>query len=113
MRVTYLENEDGNILISTTRHDFVSDGEAFIDGGQEGYFRYSEVSGYKLKESSATSMFQFLRQHLKWGSLREEDEVIYTPIKDLSTSHIKNILKNMRNINPLYKEVLKLELNGR
>lgn len=113
MKAVYLENEYGNILISTTRHDYVSDGDAFIDGGQGRYFRYNESNGYKLKESSVESMFEFLRSHLRWGSLREEDEVIYTPIKDLSASHIKNILKNVSNINPLYKEVLKLELNGR
>ena len=113
MKITYLENEFGNILISTTRRDYVSDGSAFIDGGQGGYFRYNESNGYKLKESSVETMFQLLRSHLSWGSVREEDEVIYTQIKDLETSHIKNILKNVSNINPLYKEVLKLEINER
>ena len=106
MKITYLENKEGNILISTTRHDYVSDGSAFIDGGQGGYFRYNESNGYKLKESSVESMFQFLRSYLRWGSIREEDEVIYTPIKDLSTSHIKNILKNVSSIAPLYKDIL-------
>ncbi len=109
-KVTYIK--------SAHRHDFVSyefagGGMTFTDGGNS----YIRRGGTEIKrENVAVDDFSLedisniddIRGKLLWGSrgVNGDEELTYSPIKNLTIDHLRAILDNVENIAPLHKNVI-------
>lgn len=115
-----IQTPDGTIIHSKTTHDFVchkdANGKTYcIDGGLD----YCKISG-DLKDIKNLCVYddgkwETRRRYLHWGKNYDENNIPlpqteWVPIKDLKTSHIKNILKNVKKIDSIYLETFKQEL---
>ena len=100
-------------LVSRYRHDCVecSCGESFVDGGRV-YLRRSEG----LIDTSATTEDNILtiRERFEWGTRGKSglEDLEYIKLENLSDSHIRNIIKNVR-LSIEIKEVFEQELKFR
>lgn len=119
-----IKTPDGTILMSMHRHDCkvytdkISGEEYMVDGGVD-YLRRS-VNKIPYEELSVYDDYthKTRRQHMFWGKNFDKDgnqlpKTQYTPIKDMSSSHILAILTNIKGISPLYKETFENELKYR
>lgn len=114
-------------LKSEDRHDFkaykFADGSMiFIDGGKEYYRRGGNIGPSKSKNIKVEDFclddfdsFQKIRVRLLWGTRGKKGNkpLTYVLLKDCSTAHLKSILKNVLNINPLHKKVVESFLASR
>lgn len=124
-RVLYnaIKTPDGTILESHSTHDFVQytdkNGNYYaVDGGKSYLKRMYDVSDYKELGVVDNGRHATRRKYLKWGSNYDKNmnrlpETIWKPIKDLSATHIKNIIKKLYCTDPFYLEVFKKELKYR
>lgn len=55
------------------------------------------------------------REYLYWGSygVNGDEPLKHTLIKDMHSDHIRAVLANVKNLDPLYKETMENELNHR
>lgn len=119
MEVRYLYNkETGEILMSFHSRHFVQKGDAFVDGGQDGFFRFSDNDGFSLKRVNLEEIMFHVRENMEWGVTRDKEgnlleQVEYKKIKDLDSNHIQAILLTQKHISKFTREVLKLELKNR
>lgn len=102
MKINYVEHKDGTKLFSFYRHDYKKYGEGedyiMIDGG----FDYTKFSG-KLKSDEIKKLIPFIREQFTWGKNYNKNNVRlkktnYILLKDLTTSHIINILIYFTNL---------------
>ena len=108
MKINYVEHKDRTKLFSFSRHDFKQYGGdndyVMIDGG----FDYTRYSG-ELKLVEIEEVIQYIREEFIWGKNFDENNVQllkteYIKLKDLTTSHIINILIYFTNkLKPEYK----------
>jgi len=98
MKIKYLDCDRKTKLFSFHRHDYKEitiDGISYmIDGGFD-YIR-SSLTGI-IKEDNVSDLIADIRTQFKWGSNYTEtgelrDETVYLYLKDMTTSHILNIL---------------------
>lgn len=106
------------MLMSFHQRHFVQKGDAFVDGGQDGFIRFSDVGGFELKRGKLEDVMSYVRENMTWGVSSDKQgnllpEVIYKKIKDLDTDHIQAILLTQKRISKFTKEVLRLELENR
>lgn len=95
MKINYVENSIGK-LFSFHRHDYKTSGIEkdfiMIDGG----FDYTRFTG-DLKSGEIKELIQDIREQFTWGKNFDEnnkqlEKTEYILLKDLTTSHIVNIL---------------------
>lgn len=120
MKIKVLHNEqEKRVLVSLNRYDYVSsDDGVFIDGGQDGYVRYSLKEGWEFKVIDTSEIHQELCEFFKWGANYDKNgnllpETKFRPICQLETDHIENILKTQKQINKFLKTVMEQELKNR
>lgn len=130
MKLIYnaIQTPDGTILESVHRHDFKThldkNGyEYIIDGGLD-YVRYGSNCPKKENMDNLEAIFlteydnglhEKRRKYLKWGKNYDKDmnllpKTEWVVIKDLEDSHLEAILRNVKSISPLYKQVLEDEI---
>jgi hypothetical protein len=119
-----IRTPDGTILESTNRHDYKvyvdKNGlEYMVDGGHD-YLRRNIYEDYPYEELSIEDNgdSELRRNYLRWGRNYDEnmhplEKTEWILIKDLSTDHIKAILKNVKSTDTIYKETLEYELRKR
>lgn len=109
-----LKNE---ILISKHVHDYVEskDGNIAIDGGNE-YCRRIGCTGDKVEELSfgVDSPIEVKADRILWGSYGKsgKEPLQYVLLKECSTSHLKNIIKNCK-ISEELKNIINYILENR
>lgn len=110
--------KDGTILISKHKYDFVShidsNGEfSFVDGGTSGYIRHSgnmeSICVY------TNDPHELIRESFGWISygINGDEPAQYNLLKDLSSEHIKAILKTQKHLPEYMKKVFSNELTYR
>ena len=110
---------DGTILISESRHDYVShedtrSGEYYmVDGGND-YLRRSvnNVQAYDISKYYVEGDHEHNRQFFSWGTYGPpEDPAPYhkVPLMHLSSAHIENILETQSHIPPWIRQLFKDE----
>lgn len=126
---------DNEILISIHVHDYqskiVKEHEFMIDGGLE-YYRYGfpymgkrnqvelinkNICQFEILFLDETSSFDDIVKKLVWGVQLNSKGAVH-PIKwkkitNLSTAHLKNILKNVKIINTIHRLAINTELQRR
>ncbi len=108
MNITYVENKDGTKLFSFHRHDYKdytskNGSYMMIDGGFD-YTRYSCDEHQKeswLSESKITDVISDIREQFSWGKNYNKDgtrteKTEWILLKDLTTDHIKGIIKHIK-----------------
>lgn len=124
----YVPSQD-KFYLSFFRHDFVSfkttDGEHFIDGGcsladGDYYFRASfnaknppkDIVPYYINEEAA---FEEVKQKLLWGTRGKDGkgELEHKLVIDLTSDHLKAILKTQKGISDIHRKVIKSILQDR
>lgn len=119
MKITLLHNKKaGKVLASVSLHDFVSEDGVMIDGGQDGYVRYTLKEGWEFKQVDTSEVHKELSKFFKWGKNFDKNGVKlkqtqFIPISELASDHIEKILKTQLNINKFYKTVMEKELDLR
>lgn len=111
-------NQCNTVIESYYTHDYkkCECGKCRVDGGHS----YLRRIGSGFTDMSVHDNGDHLtrRLNLRWGrNTNKQGELLnqteWIRIQDLSTSHIENILKNVSNINSLYREVFENELKFR
>ncbi len=79
-------------------------------GGRLGF-----TSNYKEIHIGDNGSFLLRREHLCWSSVLNKlnkfrKKPINISIKNLTTSHIRNILETQRSMNPIYRDTMEKEL---
>lgn len=98
MKINYVEHKDGTKLFSFYRHDFQTYGEGEDLVGIDGGFDYQRIIGTTTsKQGEIKELIQDIREQFTWGKNFDENNVQlekteYIKLKDLTTSHIVNIL---------------------
>lgn len=115
-----IQTPDGTILHSKHRHDFVchidANGKKYcIDGGLDYRRIVGDTNDIKDMCVYDDGKWETRRKYLCWERKYDENmnqlpETEWIPIKDLKTSHIKNILKNVKEIPSIYLTTFKQEL---
>ena len=114
-----LRTPDGTILESKSRHDYKehvdSNGKTYmVDGGID-YIRRS-AHGDEIDMSLYDDQTHDVQaQVLTWGTygINGDQPLRWIPIADMETDHIKAVLENVKNIQPVYKTVMLNELRIR
>ena len=85
-------------IVSHHQHDYVTCGcenKAMVDGGTV-YDRYGAADLSKILKTTliTTDPFDLIREHMSWGSYgkKGKDKLRFIILKDMSDSHIKNVL---------------------
>lgn len=126
MRIIYnaIKTPDGTILESVHEHDFKvykdkNGYEYSINGGLD-YIQY--ISNCPKKELEAKLITEYdngthekRRKFLKWGSNYDKDKNLlpkteWRAIKDLDDEHLETILREVKSIDPLYKQTIEDEI---
>ena len=115
-----LRTPDGTIIQSRSRHDYVTHTDAngkvyVVDGGLD-YQRRSNHGDEQDCSVYDTGDHLVRREALTWGSygLRRDQPLTLTTIADMSTDHIKAVIRNCSSyMNLLIKEVMVAELDHR
>lgn len=121
--INAIQTPDGTILRSEYAYDYKTyvdknGSEYMVDGGLK-YLRRSGPKDYKELSKYYTDLTHHeLIEELKWGQNYDENmkrlkKTKWIKIKDMSTSHIKNILDGNYCNNPMYLKVFKDELESR
>jgi hypothetical protein len=106
-------------LISTHVHDYKTTklpngNHVAVDGGND-YFRRgykTKHDGYEEFNLDDESPFELVCERLLWGRRGKDGKqpLTYKPLAECSKAHLKAILKNVPNINPLHKKVIEFLL---
>lgn len=110
-----IKSEDGTILWSKYAHDFVEHTDKIsgktisLDGGRS-YQRVGYEEGAKYEDCSVylDDDYELVREFFLWGTYGKtgKDEFKLVALRDLETSHIKNILLDCWNIKDTYVDDL-------
>ena len=108
-----MQTPDGTEIVSRTRHDYVTyedeNGETYMVDGGTAYLRRS------INEEEATDTTVMLhhghdmvREAFQWGTRGEEgdEEVTYLLLKDMTESHMRNIINDGYNVAALMQAEL-------
>jgi ribosomal protein L32 len=104
--------ECGEIIQSTSRHDFVKcqcPNNAMTDGGLE-YHRYgaADMSKIEILSIHRSEPFESIKKKLLWGTYGKKggQPLKYVLLNDCESDHLHAILKNVHGINPLHETVI-------
>lgn len=100
IKITYLPLPNGERLVSWHRHDYkvvdLKEGHFMIDGGQDGYYRFSVPTGSTIKPVSEKleDVFDWVREEFTWTSIVDANKKrlikpVTKKLKELDTDHIK------------------------
>lgn len=114
MKIHYLDCDGKKKLFSFHRHDYKSwedENKLYIlDGG----FDYIKTSHHgTIVYSDIQDVIEDIREQFEWGQNEDGkgnyiEKTIYRLLKDISDSHLKNLIKYVKR-NPVYKEIFKAE----
>lgn len=113
------QTPDGTVLHSKYRHDYIyhkdKNGQTYIVDGGNDYIRTSVNDSASMKDLCVYSdgTFELEREWVLWGRNYDKDmkrlpKTEWTPIKDLDTDHIYEILK--LNIPDSYRRLMEEEI---
>lgn len=120
MHILYnqLTTPDGTILVSSSRHDYVSHTDAngkyyFLDGGTS-YIRASTHSDQKILTITTDTDHPTLRKYVTWGTYGKSgnEPLRRVTIANLSTNHVKAIIDYLPK-GHIFLPILKTELEYR
>ncbi len=113
-----MRTPDGTIIYSRYRHDYVThkdkNGKTYmLDGGLD-YIRCSGNGDEELLTLYTSNKHSKIRKYLQWGTYNRNynNDIEFVSIKDLSASHIINILNDGYG-NAGYRQVMREELDWR
>jgi hypothetical protein len=111
---------DGKELRSYHRHDYVvyfdkNNNYYSVDGGMDYLKRGYDKKNYIENSVYSDGTFELERKYICWGvnytkDMKKLPKTRWTPIKDLDTDHIYNILQNIKNIDEYYIQLLSEEI---
>ncbi len=110
---------NGVILSSTHVHDYQEHNGIMVDGGLEylrrGYPADSNPEHYDWLDVSTDTPFEIIKERLIWGTTGKDrtDKFKWVKLIDCETGHLHAILKNIKRINKLHKDVIKSILRDR
>ena len=115
-----IRTPDGTVLESRTRHDYVEytdtvSGNLYIVDGGLDYIRRSVNGDEEVLVLDETAPHTLLRELVTWGTFGSNgtDKLRYVPIKDMTNSHIENVLKDCPYAYPQILNLLREELEYR
>lgn len=96
--VSRIKTPDGTILTSKHVHDYVCHDDVIskehymLDGGSE--YQRTSLNLVKARDVSVytDSPFEEIREHLCRGTLDENGNLIWIPLKDMTTQHLFNCI---------------------
>jgi hypothetical protein len=115
-----IKTPDGTILVSKHRHDYNcytdKNGQEYcVDGGFEYLRRSYSINDYEDVSVYNTDNIEKIREVFSWGTYGKlgNEPLRYILLKDMETSHIENILSNLKNLQPHIKDIFERELKYR
>jgi len=114
-----LKTPDGTIIESTYRHDYVTHNDAngkqyMVDGGLD-YLRRSAHGDEVDMSIESSDNHEHNRVHFKWGTYGKDGKGPFQrkALSDLTTNHIKAILKTQPQISDEIRSFFEAELKHR
>jgi len=114
-----MRTPDGTILISRSRHDYVTHmdengKEYMLDGGID-YVRSSAHGDEEYMTVTTDSPHDEVREAVVWGTYGRvgDQPLTYIKLRDMTTDHIEAVIENVKNIYPQYKVAMINELEFR
>lgn len=120
-RIIYsaLRTPDGTLLVSRSRHDYVTHTDAngkqyMLDGGLD-YVRSSAHGDEDYITIHVDDDWELVRTHMLWGTFGKNGDEPYRQVmlKEMTSDHIRAVLENCPNIYPQYREAFEKELKFR
>lgn len=124
--VNAIRTPDGTIIQSLHRHDYVqhldANGHTYaVDGGRDYRRRIGSIGDCAEECVYTDDNHELIRERVKWGSYGKEgtSTLHVSPVKDLSSDHIKSILganprgHNYLQLDPAMEKVMSDELEWR
>ena len=111
---------DGTEIVSRHRHDFVehtdclTDHTYFVDGGLD-YCRVGGPTDYLTNYVTSDQHHSHIRESFEWGSYGVDgtSEMHYIVLKQMSTQHIKAVIKTQTHLPEEMLRVFQDELDWR